>query len=149
MFPKKLQFENCWDHISFQNNLNNEKLIWRVVENEKDKSNFSDISLDKFDIIKFGKYKVFISDISKKDQCNDTHSLIFSDINKKIIIEDIKSQFNEELLCRFCHCRINEYMNDYLISLCNCIGSIKFVHFKCLEKWVHTKLYYFEERSNY
>jgi hypothetical protein len=39
-----------------------------------------------------------------------------------------------EVDCRFCHDSTNTFM-DPLISPCNCKGTLKFVHRKCLEDW--------------
>lgn len=40
-------------------------------------------------------------------------------------------------VCRFC---LSEYANEYnpLITPCGCVGSVKYVHKKCLETWRHT-----------
>lgn len=42
-------------------------------------------------------------------------------------------------MCRFCHAE--EHTNENpLLSICNCTGSLRFVHFKCLKVWLNFKL---------
>ena len=40
-------------------------------------------------------------------------------------------------ICRFC---LDEDDPTYMISPCDCDGSIKYVHRRCLDQWVYTDL---------
>jgi len=40
-------------------------------------------------------------------------------------------------LCRIC---LNDGSEEHLISVCKCTGSVKYIHFKCLQKWVISKI---------
>jgi hypothetical protein len=123
--------------ICNKNNLNDEKIIWRIVENEYVNDCISEVNLTLHDIFKLGKYKLFISEIHKINHNKEIKKL-FSNIHTKKVY--CNEKLNEEIICRFCHSHGNEYKNDFLISLCNCIGSIQYVHLQCLKKWVYTKL---------
>lgn len=37
-------------------------------------------------------------------------------------------------ICRICHCEAEEH--NKLISPCLCMGSLKYVHLQCLQKWI-------------
>ena len=37
-------------------------------------------------------------------------------------------------ICRICHCEGEE--GNKLISACLCLGSLRFVHLRCLQKWI-------------
>jgi E3 ubiquitin-protein ligase DOA10 len=41
----------------------------------------------------------------------------------------------EEDTCRFCLYEEMDEINDPLINACDCDGSMKFIHVKCLQKW--------------
>lgn len=40
-------------------------------------------------------------------------------------------------MCRICHCIAED--SETLISPCDCCGSMKWVHQKCLQKWVKSR----------
>ena len=42
--------------------------------------------------------------------------------------------------CKICLYDKSDEDNDPLISPCNCIGSVKYVHLKCMQNWVKSKL---------
>jgi len=45
-----------------------------------------------------------------------------------------------ETSCKICLYDKSEEDNDPLISPCNCTGSVKYVHLKCMQNWVKSKL---------
>ena len=42
-------------------------------------------------------------------------------------------------VCRFCYSGDSTTENP-LLSICNCTGSLRFIHYKCLKTWLTTKL---------
>lgn len=42
--------------------------------------------------------------------------------------------------CKVCYSEANEESNP-LISICNCTGSLRFIHYNCLKLWLATKRY--------
>ena len=41
--------------------------------------------------------------------------------------------------CRICLCEDEGLIDDPLVVPCKCSGSVKYIHFKCLEKWLQSK----------
>ena len=41
---------------------------------------------------------------------------------------------NQTLMCRICHCE--ESSEEYLLSPCHCIGTLRYVHQACLQQWL-------------
>jgi hypothetical protein len=57
----------------------------------------------------------------------------------EILIEEILIEEVEEKKCRIC-LEINEnYFNNKLIQSCECKGSLKYIHQKCLIKWIKNR----------
>jgi len=47
---------------------------------------------------------------------------------------------NAGMLCKICLYEKSEEEDDPLISPCHCIGSVKYVHLKCIQNWIKSKL---------
>jgi hypothetical protein len=41
--------------------------------------------------------------------------------------------------CRFCWCQEHDTTNP-LIQICHCSGGVKFIHLKCVRKWIKSKV---------
>ena len=55
---------------------------------------------------------------------------------------------NESNICRICYIGdIDE--NNPLISPCSCLGSMRFIHLKCLKYWINSKSFILEEKSHF
>lgn len=55
--------------------------------------------------------------------------------------KDVQDVPEEDLndMCWFCW--INEYTEQNpKIGTCNCIGTVKYIHYECLKAWLHTKM---------
>jgi len=44
-----------------------------------------------------------------------------------------------EMACKICLYDHSDEDNDPLISPCKCIGSVKYVHLKCVQNWIRSK----------
>lgn len=53
--------------------------------------------------------------------------------------QSIKGSVSENL-CKICLYEQSEEENDPLISPCKCTGSVKYVHLKCMQNWIKSKL---------
>ena len=51
---------------------------------------------------------------------------------------------NDENLCKICYDSKSSEENP-LLSLCNCQGSLKYVHWNCSKKWLKNKIKIIEE----
>ena len=40
-----------------------------------------------------------------------------------------------EKICRICFEGSNDMINP-LVSLCKCMGTVKYIHFECLKDWI-------------
>ena len=92
--------------------------------------------------------------ISNKNENNDKSydNIQSKDSNNKIIInnnvENNNKNSDPDKQCRICFS--NDEKISPLISPCSCIGSSKYIHLLCLQKWLHTKikLEYKEKNNN-
>ena len=57
------------------------------------------------------------------------------------------AKHNSEGQCRVCFENLDNFENP-LLSLCNCSGSVKFIHYECLKDWVSSNIKK-ESSSNY
>ena len=49
-------------------------------------------------------------------------------------------QGNGDNVCRICYCGLATPDNP-LVSLCKCIGSMRYTHYHCIKNWMDSKLY--------
>ena len=96
-------------------------------------------------IIRIGKFilKVAILKINNVVNFKERKYSVLS--FKEIISEDFINkessnffQHQEEASCRFCF-KSEIRVDDPLISVCNCRGTLRFVHTSCLEYWIKSK----------
>jgi len=125
-------------------------LLWAVI-----KQGNKDQILAVGDEIKFGRVKFKITQVKIISENEASKN------NKKSIIDSLKDHMqisqsaarDEERsthksmrssmadnCCKICLYDKSEEDNDPLISPCNCIGSVKYVHLKCMQNWVKSKL---------
>lgn len=90
------------------------------------------------DIIKIGRIYFKLRNVEFLSGKNDRNKSINSKKQKENIQIVSESQIPEKL-CKICLSR-GESTNNPLISPCKCNGSMKFVHFECLQKWAWTKI---------
>lgn len=76
-------------------------------------------------------------------------SLFFLTLRNNNQIEKIKNNDetfdNDSPKCRVCLSGSND--GDILVSPCSCTGSVKYIHYSCLLKWVRAQIVYFENES--
>lgn len=79
---------------------------------------------------------------SIKDHRKDLETFIVKDIVQDEEECNTKSGkgSNAGVLCKICLYDKSDEENDPLISPCKCIGSVKYVHLKCMQNWVRSKL---------
>jgi len=54
---------------------------------------------------------------------------------------------NQNNSCKICLCQESEHADDPLISPCDCTGSIQYVHLKCLQKWIQSRIDVHESKN--
>jgi hypothetical protein len=92
-------------------------------------------------MIKLGKLKLFVSNIITCELSNEEKNIFDKKIlNNNMHLKINHKYFNQQNLldgnpqCRICYIEMSE--EDPLLSVCNCIGSVKYIHFSCLQSWV-------------
>lgn len=90
------------------------------------------------DVIKIGRTIFKLRNIDFiSDRINGKNS---RDKKKKKENIEINSDCQiSERICKICLSR-SESTNNPLISPCKCNGSMKFIHFECLQKWAWSKI---------
>jgi hypothetical protein len=65
-------------------------------------------------------------------------------IEEENLIKENITKFTAQ--CRICYYKESDEENP-LVSLCNCIGSVRYIHYSCLETWITSRLT-FKEKNN-
>ena len=73
------------------------------------------------------------------DEENDdtSHALILKNNNKN---NDPKTHKKTKKICRICYNDEGDEEDNPLIYPCNCKGSMKYIHYKCLRNWLNSKI---------
>jgi len=110
-----------------------------ITQNFTNQNDLYDLKMN--DIIKLGRVKLAVIEIKIKDQL-----LVLDKSNKSSVFEavyNINSSKEYEkkidLNCKICLSNENDE-NNPMINLCKCSGSLLFVHFFCLNKWMASKM---------
>ncbi|CAD8085782.1 unnamed protein product [Paramecium primaurelia] len=141
----KLLSENQTIHADFQMSFNIQKLrtttnrqlicdmtkgskIWLVTRSIQTNSINEGLVLKVGDVIKLGRVKLIIKEIQLQHETNQDL------LNEESLcsLED-KNEFTKQ--CRICLSTGESPLNP-LIDPCKCIGSTKYVHIKCLLRWI-------------
>lgn len=88
--------------------------------------------MKKNDVIKLGRVMLRVKTCCFKNCPNEFNNTLTEPLVKS------KSCFTSGELCRVCHSEEDSIENP-LLSICNCTGSMQFVHHKCLKTWLSYK----------
>lgn len=126
-------------------NVNN---LWIVVRSLKVNAENRVFKLSSGDFIKLGRIRFRIKELSNKHdpnlaneappQKNNTLTKINNNSNNNKPVLDIKTRVSQ-LLCRICLSDLDEDDNPF-ITPCKCAGSMQFIHIRCLQQWLKSKL---------
>lgn len=119
---------------SLKTNNHTDKL-WRVIWSLKPDGH----KITSFDIIKVGwmKFKVWEFRSSTQYFNIEEHGDLEEFEETKEVCDVPEKDLNE--MCWFCW--VNEYTEENpKIGTCNCIGTVKYIHYECLKAWLHTKM---------
>jgi len=125
--------------------------FWHVMEKGETTERYE---LKVNDVIRLGRVAFRINQIKVIE---DTTEKVNSP-DQKQIIESIKAHMQKDpengdemlpepakklsdsnVCCKICLCE-NDEPDDPMISPCECIGSVRYVHLKCIQNWVKSKL---------
>lgn len=76
-----------------------------------------------------------VSEIDKKFDCKLHECRASGDVQNTIPVQSRSHSNSEEICCRICQ---EEGTSEKLISPCFCQGSVGYMHFSCLERWLQT-----------
>ncbi|CAD8090593.1 unnamed protein product [Paramecium sonneborni] len=141
----KLLSENQTIHADFQMSFNFQKLrtntnrqfvcempksskIWLVTRSIQNNSSYEGIILKVGDVIKLGRVKLII-------QAIQLHSQIDQDNLDDLSMCSVEDKNEDTKQCRVCLSTGETYTNP-LIDPCKCCGGTKYIHIKCLLKWI-------------
>ncbi len=134
-------------------NLNDKEEIYNLSWFLHQNKNYNKIyKLSEGDIIKLGKVILYVREINIRknnkensfENENETY-LEKKDNNKSIKINNlIKNSLIQKISplkkCRICYSIEDDSINNPLIKPCNCLGTLKYVHYYCLLKWLSSKI---------
>eukprot|EP00826_Nyctotherus_ovalis_P042362 TRINITY_DN4348_c0_g1_i4.p1 TRINITY_DN4348_c0_g1~~TRINITY_DN4348_c0_g1_i4.p1 ORF type:complete len:391 (+),score=69.90 TRINITY_DN4348_c0_g1_i4:89-1174(+) len=103
------------------------------------------------DVIKLGRCKFIVKEIVESvAQVVDTNepeeekmAQEFGIVDNIATAEEIKMEVKEkedEIRCRVCLDDDDPLDNPIISSPCNCLGSVKYMHVNCLQKWLRSKV---------
>ena len=138
--------------------------IWYIIRhdenpvnntgNQEVKNKNEDYYLNKNDIIKLGRVKFALNEISinKKEDVMDVdleqqgvYNISQNNYGTNPMFDFIYKSTtpghnpHEEITCKYCFGPENDEENP-LVDLCKCTGGIKYSHYNCVKQWMHTKL---------
>lgn len=125
----KLSLEN-YSITSLKTSDHNDKL-WRVIWSLKPDGH----RITSHDIIKVGWMKFKVREFwSQSQYFNIEEHGDQEEFEETKNVEDVPEEELHEM-CRFCW--VNEYTEQNpKIGTCNCIGTVKYIHYECLKAWL-------------
>ena len=91
------------------------------------------------DIIKVGRVKFKVREFRTETETFDiTKNGEYEEFKETRMVAEVPEEDLNEM-CRFCW--VQEYTDDNpKVGTCNCLGSVKYIHFQCLKAWLQTKM---------
>ena len=122
------------EFITYQIGNASSKRLWLAIRYANPKG----FELTQGDVLKLGRIRVKVRKIALKlqDFDNDEQPKCFDSLASQVEIEE---ELEQEAACRICFSGEISGINP-LISPCECIGSIKYIHVDCLRHWLRSKL---------
>jgi len=139
--------------------------LWYIIKHEENNQNNNanqqtlntneDYNICLNDIIKLGRVKYSANEINLIKETNEmdidqinTNVYDISSVNQGTLpVFDFiyksntidQSSQHDEYQCKICLSGGSDKTNP-MVALCKCTGGIKFTHYDCLKRWMHTKL---------
>ena len=94
-------------------------------------------------VIRIGKVKLKVTFLKIRenefifDKEKENNESLFVQENQKEIIEE-NLNTNEQGTCRICF-QNNNVIDNPLVSICECKGSLEYIHLTCLSNWVSSR----------
>lgn len=140
--------ENFYVKPSISENMNDEKCInalfnrvnlpWISVKDSVSYKGIKGYKINLNDVIKLGRVKLRLKEIKRSSDLLKIGEVRGVQIIDNLSENAVKSKAKRKALCRICYCN-EEEMNSDLIQPCLCSGSMKYIHFCCLQQWLKSK----------
>lgn len=134
------------DYFIDTEKVNTTDKLWLVVRAMKNDSKKLSYELQKGDIIKLGRIQFRVKDLQTPTiPKNDPMTLQSNEdiLEVRSIIYDNKESADVDdgssPQCRFCW-GTSACEEDPLINVCDCTGTMKYIHLQCLKRWVKSKV---------
>jgi len=110
-----------------------------ITQNFTNQNDLYDLKMN--DILKLGRVKLAVIEIKLKDQIYLLDKSNKSSVFEAVYNIDTSKEYEKkaDLNCKICLSNDND-INNPMINLCKCSGSLLFVHFFCLNKWMASKM---------
>jgi hypothetical protein len=148
------------ESAALQSYVNRTDTPWIVVKSlkkaEVGSTNGLNYKLLPGDVIKLGRIKLKLMEVKLDSRLEDSVENQTKGFNSKvienstrnaqgnIIVDNLKENSNlirkkRNNICRICYCDESE-MESPLITPCSCSGTMRYIHFSCLQKWIKSKV---------
>ncbi len=95
------------------------------------------------DFIKMGRMRFYVKEMSGTGAGEKAGEKVQGDVQnlqvQAIDLSDQQCKTNSEIeegdTCRFCLFEEVDSLEDPLLNVCDCDGSMRFIHVRCLQKW--------------
>jgi len=130
--------------------------LWLVVKSLKTHASNKGYKLTEGDLIKLGRVKFRIRELkgsatksskSEKQTKIEDDNISLGESEKKSCGTPVGSQASVAQTCRICLSESIE-PGDPFFSPCHCTGTMKYIHVKCLQRWLKSKLHLKQSASS-
>lgn len=108
------------------------------------------------DVIKLGRNKYLVKELVTKPEpleINNSHEVAIEVVDTleyntpiKFNTKVEKKEGRSDVKCRICLCEDNEESNPIIASPCECLGSVRYIHWDCLQQWLKSKVMEYKNR---
>ena len=126
---RKIKLINSEIRFKIKNKLGkNKSVIFESPSNSLKIFNNSTNKINKICLNSSNQEKIFLKkNKSSKNKC-------------KLKLKDYSiNEKKNDIICRICYCS-NSTVNNPLINVCKCKGSMEYIHYKCLKEWIDSKI---------
>ena len=93
---------------------------------------------DRIQVLTLNNNNKIINNDNEKDN-NDKNTINKDEIEKKSSKKKNNIIKKKNFVCRICYCEEEDEKEDPLVQPCQCSGSLKYIHLKCLKHWIITR----------
>lgn len=122
------------EFITYQIGNSSSKRLWLAIRYCFPKG----VEISEGDVVKLGRIRMKIRKIMLSNTTEERESMpkCFDSLASQV---EVNEEIDQEASCRICFSNeITE--NNPLISPCECMGSIKYIHVECIKNWLRSRI---------